>query len=125
MRYHYVPFGLAVEGRGRALVSHSAVAGFNGWGAGGLVRFAPGADGSGLAFSLQPAWGDADGSIQPVWDTEVSNLSVANAAAAQVSAEIGYGFLVGAESVLTPFGGLKLAPNGSQVYLIGGRFGDG
>ena len=112
-----------VEGRGHVLTAHEG--GKDEWGAGGVIRLAPRADGQGLWFTVQPAYGALAGGAERLWEQGVTQPAGAAApAGARVEAELGYGVLTpGGQGVVTPYGGLALAGAGQTRYVVGTRLG--
>ena len=112
-----------VEGRGHVLTAHEG--GKDEWGAGGVIRLAPQADGQGLWFTVQPAYGALAGGAERLWEQGVTQPAGAAApAGARVEAELGYGVLTpGGQGVVTPYGGLALAGAGQTRYVVGTRLG--
>ena len=110
-----------VEGRGHVLTAHEG--GKDEWGAGGVIRLAPQADGHGLWFNVVPSYGDV---------TERGRAAVGaggdpagrgrGAPGARVEAQLGYGVPARAgRGVVTPYGGLVFSGAGEQTYAVGTR----
>ena len=117
--------GLTVQGRGRWLATHQAA--YDEWGAGGLLRLAPGLDRRGLSVSVAPSWGSAASGARALWERGVASgpapaARAASAPAGRVDAEIGYGLpALGGQAVLTPYGRLALSGEQNRDYRIGSR----
>ena len=112
-----------VEGRGHVLTAHEG--GKDEWGAGGVIRLAPQADGQGLWFTVVPAYGAEAGGAERLWEQGVTQpAGAAGPARARVEAELGYGILApGGQGVVTPYGGLALAGAAQTRYVVGTRVG--
>ena len=112
-----------VEGRGHVLTAHEG--GKDEWGAGGVIRLAPQADGQGLWFTVVPAYGAEAGGAERLWEQGVTQpAGAAGPARGRVEAELGYGVLApGGQGVVTPYGGLALAGAGQTRYVVGTRVG--
>ena len=126
LRYADAATGLTVEGRARTLLAHSGD--YEEWGVSGLVRLDPGAAGQGLAFSLQPAWGQTASGVQRLWETDAAaGASPADQAAARVNARVAYsiGVARGSQCVLTPYTGVSLSEEGYRRVSVGGRYNIG
>ena len=87
---------LTIEGHGRVVLATDFH--LREWTVGGSLRYSPGADGSGMRFSLSPSVGSA---------------------ASLLNAELAYGIASGTV-LLTPFSNVVLTEDG-QIYSIGGR----
>ena len=124
LRYADPASGLTLEGRARTLLSHGG--GHEEWGVSGLVRIDPGASGQGLAFSLQPAWGETASGVRRLWggDATAPGAALAEQGAGRVRARLAYGIgdAWGAEGVLTPYADVSLSDAGSQRLGLGGRY---
>ena len=115
--------GLTADVHGRALLAHQGD--IKEWGVGGLMTFAPGADGLGLSLSLRPSWGETGDGLARLWEDGLAaaNDPLAGGAdtAMQLDTEIGYGLsTIGGHGVLTPYGGLTLFGSG-RTWRLGGR----
>ena len=90
----------------------------------GLIRVGPGASGRGLAFSVQPAWGQAASGVQQLWEAGTTGVAIpADDAAARLNAEVGYG--LGAShglGVVTPYTALGLTGEGMRSWRMGARW---
>ena len=122
LRFSDPSSGLTVEGRGRVLLGHSGD--YNDWGLGGTVRFAPGANGRGLAVSLQPSYGATASRVSELWTQEAAVAPTSTAAptpqGGQMNIDISYG-LDWTESFLTPYTRLSLTNTHTQAYRLGTR----
>ncbi len=122
LRFSDPSSGLTVEGRGRVLLGHSGD--YNDWGLGGTVRFAPGANGRGLAVSLQPSYGATASRVSELWTQEAAVVPTSTAAttpqSGQMNIDISYG-LDWTESFLTPYTRLSLTNTHTQAYRLGTR----
>ena len=101
LRYQSAVRGLTVEGRSRALLTHSGA--YSNWGVSGVVRFRPGRDGRGLSFNLEPGMASANESNP----------------GARMNLELGYGMLRHGR-MITPYGRATLS-DGRYGYRLGGR----
>ena len=82
--------GMTLSARVRTLLSHGGD--YEELGVSGLIRVGPGASGRGLAFSVQPAWGQAASGVQQLWEAGTTGVAIpADDAAARLNAEVGYG----------------------------------
>ena len=123
LRYADPATGLTVESRVRTLLAHSGD--YEEWGVSGLVQLDPGSAGQGLAFSLQPAWGQTASGVQRLWETDAAaGASLADQAAARVNARVAYsiGVARGSQGVLTPYTGVSMSGEGSRRLSLGGRY---
>ncbi len=123
LRYTDPASGVTVSVRGRWLATHSGDGNAEEWGAGGLVRFDPGAHGRGLSLHLAPAWGKTASGVRQLWERRAADLRVnGGEAPARLEAELGYGLrAVGGWGVLTPFGALTLSGADARRYGLGAR----
>ena len=122
LRYALASLGLAIEGRGRMLLTVPSRDEHE-WGVGGLLRLAP-ADGRGLSVSVLPSWGETASGTERLWQ---QGAAVAGSAAAtgtgRLTAELGYGLAaLGGAGLMTPYGGLTLSEADAPSYRVGGRF---
>jgi len=122
LRYADAESGLAVEGRVRTLLNHSGD--YEETGVSGLVRIAPGASGQGLAFSVEPAWGQTASGVHQLWENGIgAGASPAGPATARLNAEVGYGLGVAPGlGLLTPYTGLGLTDGGARSWRMGARW---
>ena len=120
LRYADEASGLTVEGRVRALLSHSGD--YEETGLSGLVRIAPDGSGQGLALVVQPAWGQTGSGVNQLWENGVT-AGVSPDNQARLNTEIGYGLGVApGMGVVTPYAGLGLAGEGAQRWRMGARW---
>ena len=114
--YALPAWGLTLSAGGEGLLVHQEE-GFREWGAGGSLRFDPGAPGRGLALQVEPSWGVAGSGAGRLWALPDA-ASLAPAAAppapgARLAAELSYGLdAPGAAGALTPYAGVTLAADG-------------
>ena len=120
LRYADEASGLTVEGRVRTLLSHSGD--YEETGVSGLVRIAPGSSGQGLAFVVQPAWGQTGSGVNQLWENGAT-AGVSPDNQARLNTEIGYGLGVApGMGVVTPYAGLGLSGEGAQWWRMGTRW---
>ena len=123
--YALPAWGLTLSAGGEGLLVHEED-GFREWGAGGSLRFDPGAPGRGLALSVAPSWGVAGSGAGRLWALPDA-ASLAPAAAqpspgARLAAELSYGLdAPGAAGALTPYAGVALAADGARTWRVGTR----
>ena len=110
-----------VEGRGHVLTAHEG--GKDEWGAGGVIRLAPQADGHGLWFNVLPSYGDVQSGAERLWEQGVTRPAGAAAPlGARVEAQLGYGVpALAGRGVVTPYGGLVFSGAGERTYAVGTR----
>ena len=120
LRYADEASGLTVEGRIRALLSHSGD--YEETGVSGLVRIAPGGSGQGLALVVQPAWGQTGSGVNQLWENGVT-AGVSPDNQARLNAEVSYGLGVAPGlGVVTPYAGLGLTDGGAHSWRMGARW---
>ena len=121
LRYEEPAWGLTLEGRARVLAAYEGA--YEEWGASGLVRLDPGADGQGLAFSLVPAYGQSTSGVNQLWEQGLTQGSgLAQAQRGRLDAEVAYGLpVLEHRGLVTPYSGVTLG-GGSQEVRIGGRW---
>ena len=108
LRYAHPELGLTVAGHGWLLALHQA--GYEEWGAGGLIRVEQGAERRGLRLSVAP--GLSAGGEPPAGATDAEG---------RLQAELGYGLeLAEGSGMLTPYGVLTLA-GAERDYRAGAR----
>ena len=119
--------GLALEVKGRALVTHEA-AGFREWGASAALAWSPGAEPDrGPSLSLRQSWGatPAGGMDALLGRETLAGLAAGDAgrfeAASRLDGEIGYGLALGDRVTGTPNAGFGLTDGGARDYRIGWR----
>ena len=118
MRFVNAALGLRLEGRGRLLVS--GVEGYGEWGVGGIVQYDPALKGQGLSVRVAPAWGEAAGGAQELWERGVAEMrGDLTPPAGRVDAEVAYGV---AGFGPTPYGGFLLGEMGSRAFSSGMRY---
>ena len=125
--YALPAWGLTLSAGGEGLLVHEEE-GFREWGAGGSLRFDPGAPGRGLALKVEPTWGVAGSGAGRLWALpDAATLAPAAAQpspGARLAAELSYGLdAPGAAGALTPYAGVTLAADGGRVVRVGGRMG--
>ena len=127
LRFSDPSTGVSFEGRARALLGHDGD--YDEWGFSGLVRIDPGADGVGLAVSLQPQWGQASSGVQRMWEADAIGGTLSdNQSPLRMNARIAYGMVAlwgGRQGVLTPYTDVSLSGEGSQRLSLGGQFNVG
>ena len=127
LRYADPASGVTFEGRARALLGHDGD--YDEWGFSGLVRIDPGADGVGLAVSLQPQWGQTASGVQQMWEADAIGGAVSDSQSPlRVNARVAYGMVAlwgRRQGVLTPYTDVSLAGEGSQRLSLGGQFNIG
>ena len=116
--------GLKLQARARTLLGRG---GYRQWGAGGLVRLDPGADGLGLALSVAPSWGVADSGLARLWDEGLTGRpAAALSPEPRLAAALGYGVAApGTLGTVTPYAGLSLAGAQAQTWRTGVRLNAG
>ena len=123
LRYADPATGLTVEGRARTVPVQSGE--YQEWGVSGMVRLDPGAAGTGLALSVQPAWGRAASGVERLWATDQPwGAAPADQAAGRLNARIAYGIGAGwgGRGVLTPYADVALSGEGTRRLGLGGQF---
>ena len=119
VRYESRSGRVTLEGRGRAMLAHSAES-FREWAASGLVRLSPRAGGRGFSLSVTPSWGLAASRAGALWDADLPDA--ASDAHARVNAEVGYGLAAfGGRGRLTPWAGTDLASGEERTWRAGMR----
>ena len=124
VRYANPAWGLTLQGNGRVLITHRD-RDYEEWGAGGSLRWDPGAPGRGLALAVNSSWGTTASGVERLWALpDASGLATdgagAAAAAGRLDAEVSYGVEAG-EAVVTPYAGVTLADGGGRAYRLGSR----
>ena len=121
----YVMGRISIEVSARSLIAHGA-RGYREWGAQGLIRVDPGAQGSGISLTLAPRWGAAESGVDRLRSlAHMGNLAgtVSSAPGRRVEAELGYGFgLAGARGVVTPYAGIALGAARRAALTAGTRW---
>ena len=125
LSYALPAWGLTLSAAGAGLLVHEAD-GLREWGAGGALRFDPGAPGRGLALRVEPSWGVAGNGAGRLWALPDA-ASLAPAAAqqspgARLAAELSYGLdAPGGAGAVTPYAGVTLAADGARTWRLGTR----
>ena len=125
LSYALPVWGLTLSAGGEGLLVHEEE-GFREWGAGGSLRFDPGAPGRGLALQVEPTWGVAGSGAGRLWaPPDAATLAPAAAQpspGARLAAELSYGLdAPGAAGALTPYAGVALAADGARTWRLGTR----
>lgn len=119
--------GVTFEGRARALLGHNGD--HNEWGFSGLVRIDPGADGVGLALSVQPQWGQTASGVERMWEADTIGGALSDSRSPlHMNTRIAYGMIAlwgGRSGVLTPYADVSLSGEGSRRLSLGGQFNIG
>ena len=127
LRYSDPTGGVTFEGRGRALLGHDGD--YDEWGFSGLVRIDPGADGVGLAVSIEPQWGQTASSVQQMWEADaIGGALLDDQSPLRVNARVAYGMVAlwrGRPGVLMPYTDVSLSGEGSRRLSLGGQFNAG
>ena len=116
----YVAPRMFIEARGRWLATHSDE-GAQEQSVSLTARAGPGADGRGLFIALNPRWGAATGGAKTLWNEEMANPQ-GPVNKGTMDAQLGYGFVVPAQGVLTPFVEAGLAGDDHRRLRLGTRF---
>ena len=118
--YAYPTWGLTVAGHGRLLATHRDAS--EEWGAGGVLRMALGPGKEGLSLSVAPSVGTTASGVQELWERDLADMAVSDAAGPRVDAEIGYGLMTADGGMLvTPYGSVTQGADRSPVYRAGVR----
>ncbi len=123
LRFTNPASGLTLELKARGLLAHEEED-VTDWGVGGMIRFAPGKAGRGLALTVRPSVGETAGGAERLWGIEdASRLAKGEVGDLdpRVRAEVGYG-LDAWGGLLTPYAGLSVSEDGGGAYRLGGRF---
>ena len=127
LRYSDPASGVSFEGRARALLGHDGD--YDEWGFSGRVRIDPGADGVGLAVSLEPQWGQTASGVQQMWEADATGGAVSdNRSPLRMNARVAYGMVAlwgGRQGMLTPYTDVSLSGEGSRRLSLGGQFNIG
>ncbi len=116
----YVAPRMFIEARGRWLATHSDE-GAQEQSVSLTARAGPGVDGRGLFIALNPRWGAATGGAKTLWNEEMANPQ-GPVNKSTMDAQLGYGFVVPAQGVLTPFVEAGLAGDDHRRLRLGTRF---
>ena len=127
LRYADADAGLSSEVRVRALAAHQGA--LEEWGVSGMVRYAPGASGRGVSFSVTSSLGAPGSGMERLWEqglgNDASSVAVddkATPSALRLESELGYGFsAMGGAGVLTPYGGFTFSEESARRYRLGVR----
>ena len=127
LRYADTDAGLSSEVRVRALAAHQGA--LDEWGVSGTVRYAPGASGRGVSFSVSSSLGAPGSGTERLWEQGLGDdpLAVveddkATPSALRLESELGYGFsAMGGAGVLTPYGGFTFSGEDTRRYRLGVR----
>ena len=114
--------GLTIQAGGRTLLAHQE-SGSREWGLDGSLRFAPGAQGRGLSFTMGSTWGEASSGMERLWGKR-SAANLAHGSEEKVAgfgAEVGYGLPTPGVGLLTPYAGVTVSNRGTEIYRVGGR----
>ena len=124
LRYALPAWGLTLTADGQGLLLHEA-GGFSEWGAGGSLRFDPGAPDRGLALRVAPSWGRTTTGAARLWSLpDASRLAAYTpmAPAGRLDAELSYGLdAPGGHGRLTPYAGLAHSAQGERAWRLGAR----
>ena len=124
LRFSDPASGVTFGGRARALLGHNGD--YDEWGFSGLVRIDPGADGVGLAVSLQPEWGQTASGVQRMWEADaIGGALLDSRSPLHMNARVAYGMVAlwgGRQGVLTPYTDVSLSGEGSRRLSLGGQF---
>ena len=127
LRFSDPATGVTFEGRARALLGHNG--NYDEWGFSGLVRIDPGADGVGLAVSIEPQWGQTASGVQRMWEADAIGMTLSgDRSPLHMNAQVAYGMIAllgGRQGVLTPYTNVSLSGEGSRRLSMGGRFNVG
>ncbi|MGI9310850.1 MAG: cadherin-like beta sandwich domain-containing protein [bacterium] len=115
--------GVSASLNARALLAHGGE--HDEWGVSGTLRYAPGADGQGLSWRVEPGWGVTRSGVGRLWTESAAELAGDSDdesfdPIARMESEIAHGFAFG-EGMLTPYTGLRLS-DGGRDYRFGGRY---
>ncbi|MDE3001013.1 MAG: BspA family leucine-rich repeat surface protein [Gemmatimonadota bacterium] len=124
VQYAIPTLGLTLEGTVRGLLAHEDED-YQEWGASGMVRLAPVANGKGLTLTLAPTWGAARSGIDGLWSRQTTQglaPQKTRGMAGRLTTDVGYGmpapFGMG---ILTPYVGAVLAEGRTRAYRAGTR----
>ena len=129
--FSHLGSGLSVDARGRTLLAHQEEQ-FSEWGASFAVRLQPGGNRGGLAFSLEPSWGDAASGAQALWQAQGGALGGRGQAGLghgmqpladapgwtpdRMAMELGWGVVLPGGSEVVPFG--RWVREGADGYRV-------
>ncbi len=123
LRYAHPALRLTLESRGRVLLAHGGD--YDDWSVSGRVTLAPGAQGQGLAVTLEPTYQtttSASGLAQ-LWEHGTANRPAPSGPTTPqglMDATVAYGLPVG-DHLLTPYGGMTLGAADARTYRLGSR----
>ncbi len=124
VQYAITTLGLTLEGAVRGLLAHEDED-YQEWGASGMVRLAPGANGKGLALTLAPTWGAARSGIDGLWSRQTTQglaPQKTRGKAGRLTTDVGYGMPAPfGTGILTPYVGTVLAEGRTRTYRAGTR----
>ena len=120
LKFDNQELGLTVDTNVRALLTHDS--GKKEWGAGVVVRRTPVSDKIGLTYEVSVLHGEAESSINSLWEENAANRSVdASKPVTSFDTEIGYSMYENS-GVVTPYIGLNMKDTASRSYRLGGRY---
>ena len=126
LAYTNTRLGLSVEASGRYLLTHEEET-FEEWGASLAACMSSGADGTGLALSLRPVWGNASSGVDALWGADggarvgATALTTPNRASWQPD-RLDLGLRYGSETprgLFSPFGEVGLQGSDNYSMRIG------
>ena len=124
LRFSDPASGVTFGGRARALLGHNGD--YDEWGFSGLVHIDPGADGVGLALSVEPQWGQTASGVQRMWEADaIGGALLDSQSPLRMNTRIAYGMVAlwgGRQGVLTPYADMSLSGEGSRRLSLGGQF---
>ena len=123
LAYTNTRLGLSMEAGGRYLLTHEEES-FEEWGASVSACVSSGGDGTGLALSLKPVWGNAASGVDALWEadgrTRVEGMGLATPRSASWQPDrLDLGLRYGSDTphgLLSPFGEVGL--QGSDTYSM-------
>ena len=125
VRVRHPESGFGLEGRGRALLLHSA-SGYREHGISVTAAFAPGGtDGRGLSLEVTPGWGTPASGADALWRDQAfgPGRMAAVVDGASVDARFGYGFAMRTDRVLAPFSEIAIRNRDHRRLRMGLRLG--
>ncbi len=123
LRYAHPALRLTMESRGRVLLAHGGD--YDDWSVSGRVTLAPGAQGQGLAVTLEPTYQTTTsaGGLAQLWEHGTANRPAPSGPTTPqglMEATVAYGLPVG-DHLLTPYGGMTLGAADARTYRLGSR----
>ncbi len=123
LRYAHPALRLTLESRGRVLLAHGGD--YDDWSVSGRVTLAPGAQGQGLAVTLEPTYQTTTsaGGLAQLWEHGTANRPAPSGPTTPqglMDATVAYGLPVG-DHLLTPYGGMTLGAADARTYRLGSR----